>query len=206
MRGSALVAPVARGRLMLVLLAAFFLLPMVAALALYVTGWRSAGTNNYGDLVQPARTITDAPLHTLHGDGTRFIGLRGKWNLIYFGPAACARPCRANLRKMRQITLAQGQEARRVRRVFVVTPGAALDGLHRLRREYPDMQVIVGPPENIGQLARQFAVPAGTPLDGLNRVYLVDPLGNFVLSYPADANPDGMRKDLAHLLKVSQIG
>jgi hypothetical protein len=49
-------------------------------------------------------------------------------------------------------------------------------------------------------------LPAGSPLDNLNRVYLVDPLGNFMMSYPADADPTGMRKDLARLLRISQIG
>jgi hypothetical protein len=34
----------------------------------------------------------------------------------------------------------------------------------------------------------------------------VDPLGNFMMSYPADADPNGIRKDLARLLRASRIG
>ncbi|KAA3631763.1 MAG: hypothetical protein DWQ08_04420 [Proteobacteria bacterium] len=39
-----------------------------------------------------------------------------------------------------------------------------------------------------------------------NRVYLIDPIGNLVLSYAIDADPAKMRKDLSRLLRASQIG
>jgi hypothetical protein len=68
------------------------------------------------------------------------------------------------------------------------------------------MRAVIGPPEAFDALAREFTLPAGSPLDNLNRIYLVDPLGNFMMSYPADADPTGMRKDLARLLRISQIG
>jgi hypothetical protein len=46
----------------------------------------------------------------------------------------------------------------------------------------------------------------GTALDAPGRVYLIDPIGNLVLSYAPDADPSGMRKDLARLLRLSQVG
>ncbi len=65
---------------------------------------------------------------------------------------------------------------------------------------------LVGPPTAVRQLAGQFRVPAGGALEGLDPIYLVDPLGNFMLHYPPDADASGMRKDLVRLLKVSQVG
>ena len=38
------------------------------------------------------------------------------------------------------------------------------------------------------------------------RVYIVDPLGNLVISYPAGADPKGLVKDLEKLLRLSHIG
>ena len=38
------------------------------------------------------------------------------------------------------------------------------------------------------------------------RLYLVDPLGNLMMSYPADAEPGGIIKDLKRLLRYSRIG
>jgi hypothetical protein len=38
------------------------------------------------------------------------------------------------------------------------------------------------------------------------RIYLIDPLGNLMMSYAADAKPKGMLEDLKRLLRLSSIG
>ncbi len=38
------------------------------------------------------------------------------------------------------------------------------------------------------------------------RVYLIDPLGNLMMFYAADAKPKGMLEDLKRLLRLSSIG
>jgi hypothetical protein len=38
------------------------------------------------------------------------------------------------------------------------------------------------------------------------RVYLIDPLGNLMMSYAADAKPKGMLEDMKRLLRLSSIG
>jgi len=195
-----------RGRWVLVLLALLFLSGIIASFVLVETGWRPTKTKNYGELVQPARPIDDVRLVRLGGGALRFAELQGKWTLVYFGSAECPKPCIDNLYKMRQITAAQGKEAHRVQRLFVLTDARGLDGLREKLRDYPGMEVVTGDPEEIRRLAEQFRLPAGSPSDGLQRVYVVDPLGNLMMSYPADADPRGMNKDLGFLLKASQIG
>ncbi len=190
----------------MILVAALFALPIVLAYGLYWYGWRPAGTMNTGELVASVRPIADVKLRTLQGKDMRFYDFRRKWVLAYFGPASCLDVCERNLYKMRQVRLTQGKNADRIERVFIVTDARALDQLPSKLAAYPGMHVITGPAENIEALAQQFALPAGSPLDGLGRIYVVDPLGNLMMSYPADADPSGMRKDLARLLKVSQIG
>lgn len=195
-----------RARLVLVLLALLFLSGSVIAFVLLQSGWRPATTKNYGELVQPARPLTDVALDMLDSTRMRLDDLNGKWTLVYFGPAECLRPCSDNLYKMRQIAAAQGRESHRVQRLMVVTDATALDMLRYTVKEYPGMRVAVGPIEAVRRLAGQFTLPAGSPLDNLNRVYIVDPLGNLMMSYPADADPRRMNKDLGLLLKASQIG
>ena len=187
-------------------LALLFVLPVIVSYSLYYSGWRPASTGNYGELVQPARPLEDAVLTTLDGKSLRVSELRGKWTLISFSLSQCLSPCERNLYKMRQVIASQGENAGRIQSVLVVIDNKALDRLQYAIKNYPKTRVIAGPPENVAKLARQFALPAGSPLDNLNRIYLVDPLGNFLMSYPADADPSGMRKDLVRLLKVSQIG
>ena len=190
----------------LLLLAALFVLPMLVAYALYYSGWRPEAMHPFGELVQPARPLADAALVLLDGKPIRFSELRGKWTLVTFSAAECLKPCERNLTKMRQVIAAQGKEADRLQSVLVVTDGKALDWLRYAVKDYPGMRVITGPADSVTLLARGFTLPAGSPLDNPNRVYLMDPLGNLMMSYPADAVPTGMRKDLARLLRISRIG
>jgi cytochrome oxidase Cu insertion factor (SCO1/SenC/PrrC family) len=199
-------AGIGSGRMKMLLVAALFFLPLIAAIGLYQGGWRPQTQVNHGELVQPARPVADVTLKTLDGQDFRFSQLRKKWTMLYFGSAECTAACAGQLYKMRQTHIAQGADADRIQRVFVVTDPGALDLLRHTLKDYPDMQVLTGTAENIRQLTAQFQLPAGSPMDGLGRIYLVDPLGNFMMSYPAGADAAGLRKDLMRLLKVSHIG
>lgn len=190
----------------ILLLAALFALPVVIAYALYFSGWRPAATGNHGELVQPPRPVADVMLTRLDGRPMQFRELQGKWTLLIFSAAECLKSCERNLHNLRQVIAAQGEKSERVQSALVVTDTKALDLLRYTVKDYPDLHVIVGPPAAVAELARQFALPAGGPLEDPGRIYLVDPLGNFMMSYPAGADPNGIRKDLARLLRVSRIG
>lgn len=194
------------GRWVMLALVALFLAGIVASVIMVETGVRLGATRNYGELVEPARPIDDVRLHDLAGKPKRFSALKGKWTLLYFGSAECLKPCRAALYKMRQLIAAQGEQAHRLQAVLVVTDSTALDLLRYTLADYPDTQVLRGPPEAVRELASQFTVPAGGALEGLHRIYMVDPLGNFMMSYPGDADPRRMNKDVRLLLRASHIG
>lgn len=193
-------------RVKLLLIAGLFFLPVVAATILYVSGWRPSSQVNHGQLVRPARPISDVTLKSIDGSALAFGALHGKWLMVYFGTSRCATACVRDLYKMRQVQIAEGKDADRITRVFVVTDGATSPSLRATLKDYSGMKVLTGPTSAITALAKQFDLQAGSPLDGLNRVYVVDPIGNLMMSYPPDADPSGMRKDLARLLQVSQIG
>ncbi len=196
-----------RGRLQLLLLAALFASPMLLAYVLFYSDWRPEGSANHGELVQPPRLVADVGLTDLHGQRFALSSLRGKWLYVHFGPARCTSACAEGLYKTRQIIIAQEKNHERVQRLFVVIDGEVTDPtLEALRKEHPGLRVARPDAETLRALAREFTLPVGSPLDGRDRVYLLDPLGNLMLSYPADANPNGMRKDLARLLRVSRVG
>jgi len=46
---------------------------------------------------------------------------------------------------------------------------------------------------------------AGFP-EGTDRIYLIDPLGNYVLAWPSKPDVKAMAKDIARLLRASAIG
>ena len=192
------------GRRTLVLIVLLFLAPVVLATSLYLSGWRPDGKGlQQGELLQPARPLTNASLRKTDSTEYRLHALRGSWTFITFSRLPCNDICQNNLYKMQQVRLAQGKDAGRVQRAFIALGGAK--GLLALEAQYPGLAAFTAPAA-VQILAREFTTSHGTPLDGLERVYLVDPNGNLVLSYAPDADASGMRKDLARLLRLSQIG
>jgi cytochrome oxidase Cu insertion factor (SCO1/SenC/PrrC family) len=196
-----------RGRRTLILVAALFMLPVVISTVLYLTGWRPDGRSlQYGELLAVPRPIGDAALTTAAGGTLRLSELQGRWALVVFDRLPCDARCQANLYSVQQVRLAQGRDARRVERLFIALAPADAPQHAALAARYPGLQVLHGAPAAVSALAREFATADGTALDGLGRVYVIDPNGNLVMSYPPGADPSGMRKDLARLLRLSQIG
>lgn len=185
----------------LALLLLLFVLPVAAATLLYLAGWRPATGGNHGELIRPARQIDDLALRTLDGGPARFGELRGKWTMAYFGAPSCPEACMKSLYAMRQVHAAQGRERGRVQRVFILAGADAPAGLKTKLAGYPGMRVWTGENKALAELARSFGLreePAG--------IYLIDPLGYLIMRYAPGADPAGMRKDLARLLKYSWVG
>lgn len=185
-----------RNRWTLLVLAALFLAPMIAALL-----WRPSGYVNSGDLVEPPRPLTEIGVRTLGGQSFNISELRSKWTLVHFA-SSCDQTCEAVLSIMRRVRLAQSKNARRVQNVLVVSD---VDTSTVHLSTLPEILVLTAGAEALDRLAVQFNDPFGDPFS-TGRVYVVDPLGNLMMSFSADADPSDMRKDLVRLLKVSQIG
>lgn len=194
-----------RQRRNLLLILALFLVPTALAIYLAASGWRPEGRLiSHGELLQPARALAGVALHDPSGAPVAWDTLRGNWLLVTLEPETCAQVCRENLYKMQQVRLAQGREARRVERVLIVPERRTAQPA--LTTDYPGLRVLTARPDHFEHLAREFATPSGTALEQPGRVYIVDPIGNLVLSYPPQADPSGMRKDLVRLLRLSQVG
>ncbi len=205
-KGSRGTSSTPRGRRTLILVALLFLLPIVAATSLYLGGWRPEGKSlAHGELVQPARPLSDTAIQGADGAPFRLGDLRGRWVFVYYSALPCTEQCRNNLYKMQQVRLAQGRDAPRVERVFIVAEAGG-DTLREFAQQNPGLIAVSGTRVMLESLAREFVSSQGTALDVPGRVYLVDPIGNLVLSYAPDADPSGMRKDLARLLRLSQVG
>ena len=194
----------AHGRRNLLLITLLFLAPVVLGTTLYFSGWRPQGRAlHHGELVQPAKPLSDITLRKSDGSESRLSALRGSWTLVTFSRLPCNTACQNNLYKMQQVRLTQGKDAGRVQRVFITASGSG--DTAAIATKYVGMHVFTGTPAELQKAAREF-VGDEKSFNESERVYLIDPLGNLVLRYSADADPSGMRKDLARLLRLSQIG
>ena len=193
----------------LVLLALLFLMPVLVSYLMHLRaehGWRPAGTTNKGALIQPPLPLTlpaDMISATEQPVSQDFLG--GKWTLVYIDDAACGEKCRNRLYQMRQVRLAQGENLRRVQRLFLVTGASDSTDLSKILADYPEMAAARLSPAQAAAIAPMFSVE-GISMQGADNIYLVDPLGNLMMYYPPDADPRGMIQDLQRLLKYSQIG
>ncbi|MFV1997168.1 MAG: SCO family protein [Acidiferrobacterales bacterium] len=192
-------------RIKILLVAVIFLAPITAATVLKLTGWRPAQTGNYGKLIQPARPLIDLQLRMLDGGRIAISDYQHTWLMVTFASGNCDDFCKSNIYKMRQVHAATGKNYKRVKRLLVFTDNTN-GKIIKYLEAYPDMTVVNGPASAIRDLASQLQTHDGTALDNLNRVYLIDPLGNFMMTYDRDADPGKMRKDLGRLLRVSHIG
>ena len=190
----------ARNLRTLAALAGLFLLPLAAAFCTYYgTPWRPAGRVNHGVLITPARPLPRVALPAPLGASAPAPPFGEQWALVYVDDGACAAECRRALYVIRQTRLALNNDMQRVRRVLLV--GGACGACASLAREDPGLQMFDASGAAGAALLAEFA-PAGRG----PALFVVDPLGNLMMSYDARQDPHGLLEDLKKLLRLSHIG
>jgi len=203
-----------RQRRLLLGLAALFFAPIALSFYLYYSrsAWGPVGRVNRGALIVPPHSVPEGALPLLaSGAPTEAAFLRGKWTLLYVNLGPCAEQCRRKLYDTRQVRTALDRDMTRVQRVFVTVTGCC--DLPWLEREHPDLVAVradlpagqAGAPAGAALLASipTFdAIPAGRA----ERIYVIDPLGNLMMTYAPDFEAKGLLEDMKRLLKLSHIG
>jgi cytochrome oxidase Cu insertion factor (SCO1/SenC/PrrC family) len=198
-----------RQRSVLVGIALLFFAPLGLAFFLYYgLGWHPGGRVNHGQLVEPPQPLPELALPlAAAGDGSADATsnpqfLKGKWTFLYLGPGSCPAACQQDLYLTRQVRTALGKDRERVQRVFLAD-GAPAD-IATLRSEHPDLTTVLVTAEAAPLVALlRKAEPQEAAAD---RIYLIDPLGNLMMLYPAGAAPRGMLEDIKRLLGLSHVG
>lgn len=173
-----------QGRLMLALIVGFLALPFVIGAALYFGGWHPPRISHHGHLVNPPRQLSGQMLRSAPNNDQKWIFL-----LQVSGP--CGNECLTRLDQMRRIHVALYKNMGRVSRA-VLTDQPDDPALLALARSQPDLLLLTASPNELTDIA--------------DPLLLVDPQGQLVITYPADASPQGVRADLDRLLKYAWNG
>ena len=163
----------------------------------------SRGTSNYGQIITPPVQLENLSLIDPL-DAQRMDTLHGKWSMIYVAEL-CDDICVQNVYRMRQIHMGMGKHSLRVQKVLFLID-QDLDELPSLLANYKGQQVININTIDTDVLLEKFRIKGVKDLSRSQRIYISDPLGNLMMSYPPDINPKGILKDLKKLLRTSRIG
>jgi hypothetical protein len=185
------------GRLKMLLVLAICAAPVIASyLSYYVL--HPQGQGAFGELVQqrplPAIDATD-----LQGGSVALASLKGQWLLVSVAGGACDARCEQNLYLQRQLREALGKDKERVDWVWLIPDATPLrpELVAAVQRA-----TVLRVPQ--AKLAGWLAPAAGHQLS--EHLYLVDPLGHWMMRFPANLDIAGAakaRRDLERLLRAS---
>jgi hypothetical protein len=186
-----------RQRWLLVGLAVLFFAPLGLSFYLYYghSNLTPDSHVNRGTLIEPVRPMPRRSMALLGAGRTVPDFLQHKWTLLYANAGACTDACRKKLYDMRQVRTALDRDMGRVQRVLVADADCCDPQF--LQAEHPDL---------IAVRATDAAPLLEALPEGTGRIYIIDPLGNLMMSYAPDAASKALLDDMKRLLKLSHIG
>ena len=189
-----------KGRVVLVLMLIFFVVPLLVVFLMYKYNWMPSGTS-VGELVKPARLMRDvSQLKSDTGASIPNTFWKERWSIVYV-TEDCQKTCLDKLHDMRQLHVSLYKDMPRAQRVLITT----MQDTTAIKRDYPDLIVINQPSNQISTLMAEFEVNDESVASS-NRLYLVDPLGHLMMSYQPELPLAAVRKDVTRLLRFSWAG
>ncbi len=187
------------------LIISMLVLVVVVLSALGYTWYKSAHPAFHGSLISPPAPAADFSLTGQSGATVHLTDFRGKYVLIFFGYTNCTSECPLTMGFLKQMHDRLGILADRTQVIMVSTDPS---------RDTPDaMGAFLGhfDPSFIGvtsalvYLQPIWAAYGVTVLDNgethSSYLYLIDPQGNLIATYPLLQNADGITADLQNLLR-----
>lgn len=186
-----------RVKMLLVLLACAA--PVIASYFTYYV-IRPDGRTNYGTLLQPGLPIPPAlGLRTLEGAPFAAEALKGQWLLVIVDDGECGAECEKRLFMQRQLREMLGREGDRLDKVWFVL-GDAVPGPKLIAA------LSQGVPPTVLRVSEDAISAWLQPESGQSlrsHLYVVDPMGVWMMRMPIDPEPSRVRRDLERLLRAS---
>jgi hypothetical protein len=161
---------------------------------------RPEGRRNYGELINPARALPDVNATSLSGVGSKLRALKGQWLLVSVAGGACHSDCEKQIYLQRQMRESLGREKDRLDRVWLISDDAPV--APALQTQVDAAVVDAYALRVPASVLSQWLEPApGQKLS--DHLYLVDPMGNWMMRFPADIDATKAKRDLERLLRAS---
>jgi hypothetical protein len=186
------------GRVKMLLVLLLCAAPVLASYFTYFV-IRPEGRTNYGTLILPTRGMPALALRTLDGQAFDARSLKGQWLLLAVGPAACDKACDQRLFTQRQLREMLGRERDRLDKIWLITDGQQPSPALRASAETaPALTMLLA---DGAAVAAWLQPEAGRALQ--EHLYVVDPMGEWMMRIPAQPEPNRVKRDLDRLLRAS---
>ncbi len=172
--------------------------PVIASYFSYYV-FRPDGRRNFGELINPQRSLPDLNTSGLEGQTVNLRTLKGQWLLVNVASGSCDELCNQNLYLQRQMRESLGKDKDRLDRVWLVTDDKPIDA--KLQTALLGATVLRVSP---GGLSSWLQPSSGQIL--ADHLYVVDPMGNWMMRFPAKMDAPSAAKakrDLERLLRAS---
>lgn len=185
-------------RLKMLLVLLVCLAPVVASYFTYYV-IRPEGRRNFGQLITPQRPLPAITATALDGTSVALTDLKGQWLLVSVASGQCDDACEKHLYLQRQMLTSLGKDRDRFDWVWLVSDDKPIkpDLLPALAEAR-----IVRVPQ--AQLDTWLVADAGHQLK--DHLYVVDPLGNWMMRFPGKLDTAGAvnaKRDLERLARAS---
>jgi len=185
------------GRWKMILLMLVCAAPVIASYFTYYV-IRPEGRRNYGELIDPQRSLPVLSGVNAQGQTVPLASLKDQWLLISVADSACNETCERHLYLQHQLRETLGRDKDRLDWVWLRTGAAALCPA---LSEATQAAVVLSMDRSA--LASWLEPAAGQQLE--DHLYVVDPLGNWMMRFPADLDPKQAKRDLDRLLRASSF-
>jgi hypothetical protein len=185
------------GRVKMLLVLAACAAPVIASYFTYFV-LRPQGRTNNAVLIEPAREWPAAlELRDAQGRGVTPSSLRHQWLLVALVDGPCAAACERRLYAQRQLREMLGRERTRLDKIVLVVGSTLLEPkIDAALRAEPTATILHAPREALRSVI-------GDAADATQQLYIVDPMGAWMMRVPDDLEPAKVKRDLDRLMRAS---
>lgn len=170
----------------------------------------------HGTVINPPLPVTDFTLQTANDKAFRLSEQKGKIVLLFFGYTSCPDVCPVTLATFKQVYDNLGDDSQKVRFVMITadpdrdTPEKVAEYVMRFNSEFIGLSGNLSALEPIWKQLGVFVEKqesgsaAGYLVSHTSSVYVLDPNGSLLMTFPYGTTEIDMANDLAQLLKQSK--
>jgi hypothetical protein len=187
------------GRIKMLLVLLVCAAPVIASYFSYYVVRPSGGSTAYGQLIQPSVSLPAIDARSLDGQPVPLRSLKGQWLLVVVGSGQCDTACEQRLFMQRQLREMTGRERDRVDKLWLITDDALPSPALRTALD-------AAPPTRVLRLPREQLAAWLRPAEGRaleDHLYVVDPMGEWMMRMPPQPEPARVKRDLERLLRAS---